>query len=120
MVVNGDTFWTRVENELISTGRTIKELSASMDIPYSTLIDARRRKSYPRADILYKISRFLGLTVDALLSSSDIPQSLQRINRIRRACLVATEEDLQLVERILRLDSFSAVDEKRKHANLRT
>ena len=120
MVVNGDTFWIRVENELNSTGRTIRELSSAMNIPYSTIIDARRRKSYPRADIMFKISRFLGLTVDALLSSSEIPQSLQRINRIRRACLVASEEDLQLVERILRLDSPKIVDDKRKSTTLRT
>jgi len=119
MIIDGNTFWRRVDDELSMTDRTIRDMASSMDMVYGSIIDARKRKSIPKIDIIHKISIYLGVSIERLVTDATVPSNLKRIDNIRRACLVATEEDLQLVERILRLDSFPTVDEKRKHANLR-
>lgn len=105
MIVDGITFWNRVDEELSLSNRTIRDMSNSMDIVYGSLIDARKRKSIPKIEIICKIATYLGLPIERLVTNKSIPQNLKRIDAIRRACLIAPEEDLKLVERILRIDS---------------
>ena len=120
MIVDGNTFWNRVDEELTLSNRTIRDMASSMDIVYGSILDARKRNSIPKIEIIHKVATFLGLPIERLVTDSAVPSYLKRIDRIRRACLVATEEDLQLVERILRLDSPKIVDDKKKMTTLRT
>ena len=120
MMVDGKTFWNRVDFELGEIDKTLMDLSKSAKIVYGTMTDSRQREALPKAEIIFKISKFLNVPIDRLLSDAEPSAMMKRIDRIRRACLVASEEDLLLVERILRIDSKSAFDNLAKPYTLRT
>ena len=120
MMVDGKTFWNRVDFELGEIDKTLMDLSKSAKIVYGTMTDSRQREALPKAEIIFKISKFLNVPIDRLLSDAEPSAMMKRIDRIRRACLVASEEDLLLVERILRIDSKNAFDNLAKPYTLRT
>lgn len=120
MMVDGKTFWNRVDFELGEIDKTLMDLSKATKIVYGTMTDSRKRGALPKAEIIFKISRYLNVSVDKLLVNSEPSPMTKRIDRIRRACLVASEEDLILVERILRIDGKNAFDNLAKPYTLRT
>lgn len=104
--LDGYAFWRNVDELLDSLNITYKDLARLTGIEYRAFTSQKSRHSIPKAEQLLEMAAFFNVSVDALLKSDndESPQS-KRIERIRRACLIASEEDLKLVERILRIDS---------------
>lgn len=81
-------------------------LTSAGEIPLNTYNGWRKRKILPRADECYAIAKALGTSVEYLLTG-EVEQGIypQRIEIIINRCMVASEEDLSLVERVLRIES---------------
>jgi len=63
-------FWEMVVNELDYQGKPRKWLAEEIGIDVSTIGTGIRRKSIPQADIAYKVSTLLNVSLDHLLSES--------------------------------------------------
>ena len=61
-------FWKNVNDELQYQGMNIKTLAALIDVPYTTVTNARNRpNSIPSADIALRIAKVLGKSLEWLL-----------------------------------------------------
>ena len=107
MTFEGKEFWNNIDKLLRDRDLTLTDMCNKTGIAYNTVNGQRVRQSLPKLDQLLSMSRFLGTSMENLIMPSHDKKSpqMQRIDNIRKACLIASEEDLKLVERILRIDS---------------
>ena len=104
--LDGYAFWRKVDELIESRNLNYTELAIKTGIEYRAFTSQRSRHSIPKADQLLDMADFFNVSVDFLLKDKeDMSPKAQRIDNIRKACLIASEEDLKLVERILRIDS---------------
>ena len=97
-------FWKNVDQILELRNMNLKKLCSQMDIAYKTLTMQRSRQTYPKADILGPLAEGLNVSVDYLLTGSEISAPCSaRSMRIAHACDRAEEEDLFVIEKILGL-----------------
>ena len=67
-------FWKNVNDELQYQGMNIKTLAALIDVPYTTVTNARNRpNSIPSADIALRIAKVLGKSLEWLLEEDFVP-----------------------------------------------
>lgn len=118
--IDGYAFWRNVDKLLEDHKITYKELSLVTGIEYRAVTTQRNRHSIPKAEQLLIMAEFLKVSVDSLLrDDAKISPEAQRIEKIKKACWLASEEDLLLVERILRIDGKNAFDNLAKPYTLR-
>lgn len=108
---DGFTFWETIDSFLDERRDNLTQMCEAIGIPYGTVNVQRTRHTIPKLDQLLLMAKYFGKSIEELVYQKEIPDNphLQRIERIRRACMIATEEDLALVERILRIGNNARV-----------
>ena len=107
MTFEGRDFWNNIDRMLSERNCTLTDMCNKSGIAYNTVNGQRVRQSIPKLEQLLAMSQFLGTSIESIIMPNKQIESphIKRIEAIRRACLIAPEEDLKLVERILRIDS---------------
>lgn len=107
MTFEGRAFWDNIDTLLAERNYTLTDMCNKAGIAYNTVNGQRVRQSIPKLEQLLVMAQFFGTSIESLIMPNKqiISPHLKRIDAIRRACLIASEEDLKLVERILRIDS---------------
>ena len=117
MECNAYEFWKRVD--AYNPCNNTRELCKRIGLDYWNTMQQRSKEIIPKPPELLKISKALGKTIDFLLTGEERRDYSPRIDRIARECqFYATNEDLMLIERILRIPSdYIAVEKKENTAN---
>lgn len=105
-IVDGYQFWKVVDE--CNPYKTVLELSKKIGAKYTKIRQKRAKGTFPKAVDLYLISKETKSSMEYLMtgkkSSSSLSPRLERI--LFRIKYSATESDLILIERILRMDSM--------------
>ena len=109
-------FWKLIDQ--INPYKTMRGLCEKTGLDYWNTAQQRSKNIVPKAADLLIISAAVNRSVDYLLTGQEKRDYPPRIDRIARQCqFFASNEDLMLIERILRLPSeFEAVEKKEKPA----
>lgn len=106
--VDGAVFWMNVDAILSDKKITLREFCASTGISYHTISTQRVRHSIPKLEQLLEMGDVLNTSIEKLIYGSKGKEERTifpaRVMTIAMRCMVASEEDLTLVERILRID----------------
>ena len=68
MEFDGRDFWLRFDDLLLKKRSNIRELCHETGLLYGTINTQRTRHTIPKAEYLYFISRFLGVSIEYLLT----------------------------------------------------
>ena len=113
--MNGYQFWKHIDE--INPYGTVIELSKQMGVEYYALKQWRRDSRIPKAEDLYALAKALKKPMEFLLTGEE-PRPLfsSRVMEIADRCMyTASNEDLMLIERILRIPSdFEAVEKEKR------
>lgn len=102
--LTGKEFWGRVYAEQYKQKMTDNALAISSGIPYGTIHTQKSRGTLPKADILLGLCKALKVSADYLLTGEQKKEEYpERIQRIITYCSNAKDEDLTIVERVLRI-----------------
>lgn len=106
MKIDGRAFWLRVDSELIASEFTLRDMCKDIGVSYFTVNTQRKNHALPKIEQLLGMANFLHKTVEELVigkdkNKIDFPP---RVMNIAAHCMVASGEDLTLVERILRIE----------------
>ena len=108
--VDGAVFWMNVDAILSDRKTTLREFCASTGISYSTISTQRVRHSIPKLEQLLEMGKALNTPIEKLIYGSDYEEGRivfpARVMTIAMRCITASNEDLMLVERILRIDPY--------------
>ncbi len=106
-------FWNNIDQ--INPYRSLGELVRASGIDYHRLTQQRSRGYMPKPEDLLKLSHGTKHSIESLLTGSQSHSFYpKRIERIADYCMYrATDEDILLVERILRIPSDYEVVEKK-------
>lgn len=106
--VDGAVFWMNVDAILSDRKTTLREFCASTGISYSTISTQRVRHSIPKLEQLLEMGQALNTSIEKLIYGSDYEEDRivfpARVMTIAMRCITASNEDLTLVERILRIE----------------
>ena len=95
-------FWNRVDS--LNKGETLLDMCRRVGLDYNRVKHNRSDCRVPKSEDLILLAEGLNSSIDFLLTGKNQPMYPERIRIIADACLNdATEEDLVLVERILRV-----------------
>lgn len=103
-----DDFWTRLEREKNRSKISSRQIALQAGISESTFKQWKGNGRLPKAEDLIKICKVLNVSIDYMLTGKDMMYN-ERVMEIAQACSRASEEDLQLVERILRIEKNTAL-----------
>lgn len=113
MICTASDFWDRVD--MNNPYNTLTKLIANTNIDYVNLRRQRFDNRIPKTLDVYELSKALGTTMEYLLTGIEEKKEPPLPPRIRRIVLnlmhIATDEDLLLVERILRIDERKEVQD---------
>ena len=100
----GFYFWKHVD---VSRGnRALADIASEAQINYQSLRDQRTNNRLPKLEDAYALAKELGVTLEFLLTGEKEKDAYpERIQRIIDKCMSAGETDLEIVERVLRIDS---------------
>ena len=102
MALDGLQFWKRIDAMNIET---LKELCEKNNIDYKRVMHNRTDCRIPKAEDLLAFAYGLNTTIEYLLTGENEKTVYpERIQRIINSCINASEEDLALVERVLRIE----------------
>ena len=108
--IDGRQFWLYVDGLIAMRGLSLGDFCKQADINYNTVSYQRVRRALPKIEQLLSMSKVLGLSVEELVYGKKTKETpiefTPRVMNIATRCMTANEEDLTLVERILRIDSY--------------
>lgn len=99
----GYRFWKNLD--LCKKSRSLTEIAKELSLNYNNLLDQRTSNRLPRLEIAYSLAEALGVSVEYLLTGKERDSFPPRIQTIAIRCLSASEEDLALIERVLRIEA---------------
>ena len=107
MEIDGRAFWLRVDSELVASESTLRDMCKDIGISYFTVNTQRKNHTFPKIEQLLSMADFLHKTVEELVigNGKNKIEFTPRVMNIAMHCMSASEEDLTLVERILRIES---------------
>ena len=76
MEFNGREFWIRFDRLLQEKNSSIRALCSKTGLAYSTINTQRTRHTIPKAEYLYQIAGYLGVSIELLLTGSIEKQPL--------------------------------------------
>lgn len=104
----GFRFWKRVDG--LRGKRQLKEIAEIAEIDYTRIKNQRSDNRTPKLEDAYRLSRVLGCSVSFLItgveSDNKIPGNLIPIMKALKS---ASDEDIVLVKRILRIQDDSSL-----------
>lgn len=102
MNIEANDLWERIDKK--NPYNTLSKLIDEAGLDYRNVKKQRYLDRVPRSEDLYQISSKLGCSMEYLLTGDDYKTYPERIERIiTNLMYTATEEDLRLVERVLRI-----------------
>ena len=111
MDIEAKSLWKRIE--ALNPYPTLTKLTEETGLDYRNIKNQRHLGRIPKSDDLYSLARELNCSMEYLLTGVDSKSYPDRIERIAQRLLhFATEEDYILVERILRIQRSSLLEEK--------
>lgn len=106
--------WKRIDGVLASKGfSTLKELSLEIGVDYNTFKSWRSRNIIPKTLDMLHISQALRIPMDSLLVGVVYKNVPEKLETIIDALHKASDDDLELVRRVLRMEEPAG---KRKDA----
>lgn len=100
----GFYFWKHVDTS--RGNRALADIASEAKINYQSLRDQRTNNRLPKLEDAYALAKELGVTLEFLLTGEKKKDAYpERIQRIIDKCMSAGETDLEIVERVLRIDS---------------
>lgn len=107
---DANAIWERIDKK--NQYNTLKKLIDAAGVDYSNVKKQRYLQRVPRSEDLYLIAQSLGCSMEYLISGKEYKSYPERIERIINNIMYnATEEDLLLIERILRIQKPSEKEE---------
>lgn len=101
-MVDGYQFWKIVDE--CNPYDTVLELSEKIGATYTKIRQQRANGTFPKAADLYRISKEVNKPMEFLMTGQEYSKYSERIERIAENLMYyASEEDIMLVERILRI-----------------
>lgn len=98
-------FWLRIDAELERSNLSLGQMCTMLGLSYYTLNTQRKRHTLPKIEQLYGMSQIFNKSIEYLLSGKERDSFPPRIQNIAIRCLSASEEDLALIERVLRIEA---------------
>lgn len=96
--------WQRID--LQRQQKPLSTIAEECGIKYQRIKEQRSSNRIPSVLDLYEISKYLGISMEYLVSGSKETVIYPlRVRTIADACMKASEDDLKLVERVLRISS---------------
>ncbi len=109
-------FWANVD--MCNPYKTIRGLCNATGLDYWNTAQQRSKNIIPKADVLLRISNAVHKSIEYLLTGKDRKEYPPRIEAIARRCLYfASEEDLFLIEHILKMPSEYEIVKKGSEKN---
>lgn len=109
MTVDGREFWLRTDSKLAASGKSLRDLCKDIGVSYFTVNTQRKNHAMPKVEQLLSMCQFLGASVDELVYGVERQDEqiklTPRVKNIAMHCMIASETDLEIVERVLRIDS---------------
>ncbi len=110
MNIEANALWERIDRKNPYT--TLKKLMTEAGVDYSNVKKQRYLERIPCPSDLYNISHALGCSMEFLLTGTEYKSYPERIEKIINNIMYnATEEDLLLIERILRIQKPAEKEE---------
>lgn len=105
--INSSEFWKRISDS--NPYQTLSGLASNAGVNYDYLRQQKSHRKIPNSITLYRLSIAIGKSMEYLITGIEEKKMPSLSPRIRRIVLnlihVATEEDMRLVERILRIQN---------------
>ena len=96
IVMNRDAFWQRIKSLLKEKGLTQETAAKACHIPYNTFRKWVSRKMIPPLNYAYRLSTFLGVSLEYLISG----QSTNQVNKIIEEVLCMHEKQNERLNKI--------------------
>lgn len=105
MKINAFLFWERVKSLAANKKVSLKDMSKTIGLPYSTLAKQTSTDTFPpKAEQLLRMAEYFGIPVDELVYGGKAETVSPDPNAdIKTALDTATQEECDMVRRILRL-----------------
>lgn len=111
--VDGYKFWKNVD--IAKESRTILDIANESKLNYKTIKTQRSNNTLPNGEDIYSIAQAIGVSMEFLLTGINPKnQYSTRIKAIIDKCIAASENDLILVERILRIEEKNTILKEKK------
>ena len=102
LLMDAYAFWCNLDR--ILGKQTLKSISEKAGLNYRTIKNQRSAVRLPGLSDAFMLASALGVSVERLLTGKERDSFPPRIQTIAMRCLVASDEDLTLIERVLRID----------------
>jgi len=110
MTTTANAIWERIDNK--NQYKTLRKLMDAAGVDYGNVKKQRYLERVPRPEDLYNIAQALGCSMEYLITGEEYKSYPERIERIINNIMYnATEEDLLLIERILRIQKPAEKEE---------
>ena len=103
LLMDAYAFWCNLDR--ILGKQTLKSISEKAGLNYRTIKNQRSAVRLPGLSDAYMLASALGVSVECLLTGKERDSFPPRIQTIAIRCLSASEEDLALIERVLRIEA---------------
>lgn len=101
-------FWKNVD--LVRKDKApLRDVCRRQGLVYQRIADQRSECRFPKLEDAYLLASAYGVSLEFLLTGERDDFFSPRILAIARACEVAMEEDIELVERVLRIEKKAGV-----------
>lgn len=111
-------FWERLDAAIDARGTSRKAIAQDLDFTVGNFASWKSRQNYPTADVVVKIARALGVSVEYLVTGSDAsdPWLREHADFLRDCKLLeeAAAERFGVLERSARAEAEAVRDEEKK------
>ena len=104
----GFYFWQQIDR--CRMNRPLSDIAQEIGMNYQSLRDQRTNNRLPKLEVAYDLARSLHVSVEYLLTGKERATFPPRVQTIAIRCLSASDEDLSLVERVLRIEAGEKPD----------
>jgi transcriptional regulator with XRE-family HTH domain len=112
-VISGFMFWKRIDDlKNKSRFETIKELAEFAGIDYTRIKNQRSDNRLPKLEDAYNLAKALATSTDYLISGEHNSTIPEKISPIIPLLIASSDEDLELIKRVLRIPSASNPKQK--------
>ena len=114
-IISGKEFW-----ELVICNNpysTLRELTAKAGIDYRHAMQQRGDNRMPKVEDIFLLSRAMGKSMEFLVTGKARQIYPPHIEAIATRCMAVSQEDISLVERILRLPHHDQVSQLKNNVS---
>lgn len=107
--LDGREFWLYVDRLLSLRKMSLGDFCEKAGVSYSTVSYQRVRHAFPKIEQLVAMANLFKISIEELVTG-ELPSSVYppRVRAIAQACLIAPDDDLRLVEKVLGIEEKKA------------